>query len=74
MNSGRILFVGVFLLLSVTACTGLHNDSKPMSARNADRVDCEEKVRAANASASSPSRGQDEVRMVNECMRQKGWK
>ena len=72
----RIGIYGVllFTLIVFAGCTGMHHDQKQITERNADRVDCEEKVRALNASASTPSRPQDEVRLVNECMRQKGWK
>ena len=67
---GTVLIIALFC----AGCSGVHHDTKPITDRNADRIECEEKVRAINAGASAPSRAQDEIRLVNECMRQKGWK
>lgn len=70
----RMMVVVLFALTLFAGCVGVHNSEKPITDRNADRVECEEKVRAMNAGASTPTRPQDEIRMVNECMRKKGWK
>lgn len=62
------------MVLIVAGCAGMYrHPTKPSSQRFQDQLECEALVREQMQDSHGYDSAQDEWRIIQSCMRQKGW-